>query len=160
MNWRCRDLTFDLTGRVLVMGIVNVTPDSFSDGGRFFSAEAAADVILLNKTDLITPDDLDDLEERLHHINAVAKIHRARNCDVPLDRVLNVGGFNLGRATELDPKFLEPEYPFEWAGAYSLPAGTHTLEIGHCDHDHGHEHGHDHADHAPAAPSVEAPHNH
>ena len=35
MNWRCRDVTFDLTGRVLVMGIVNVTPDSFSDGGRY-----------------------------------------------------------------------------------------------------------------------------
>jgi dihydropteroate synthase len=33
--WRCRDVTFDLTDRVLVMGIVNVTPDSFSDGGRY-----------------------------------------------------------------------------------------------------------------------------
>jgi hypothetical protein len=47
--------------------------------------------------------------------------------------VLDVGGFNLGRATELDPKFLEPEYPFEWAGAYALPAGTHELVIGHAD---------------------------
>ena len=35
MIWRCRDVTFDLTDRVLVMGIVNVTPDSFSDGGRY-----------------------------------------------------------------------------------------------------------------------------
>ena len=35
MLWRCRDITFDLTDRVLVMGIVNVTPDSFSDGGRY-----------------------------------------------------------------------------------------------------------------------------
>ena len=60
------------------------------------------------------------------------------------DRVLDVGGFNLHRAVELEPRFLELEYPFEWAGAYPLPAGTHTLEIGHCDHDHGHDHGHDH----------------
>jgi len=125
---------------------------------------AFADVILLNKTDLITPADLDDLEERIHHINAVAKIHRARNCDVPLERVLNVGGFNLGRATELDPQFLEPEYPFEWAGAYALPAGTHELVIGHTDEMHGpdapseasakeghahegHDHGHGEHDH-------------
>jgi dihydropteroate synthase len=39
--WRCRDLTFDLTDRVLVMGIVNVTPDSFSDGGRYLEPAAA-----------------------------------------------------------------------------------------------------------------------
>ncbi len=103
-----------------------------------------ADVILLNKTDLVSPAELDALESRLKRINAVAKIHRTTNCDVSLDQVLDVGGFNLNRAVELEPKFLEPEYPFEWAGAYALPAGTHTLEIGHCDHDHGHEHGHEH----------------
>jgi len=110
-----------------------------------------ADVILLNKTDLVSAAELDALEARIHRINAVAKIHRAKNCDVPLDCVLDVGGFNLGRATELDPKFLEPEYPFEWAGAYALPAGTHELVIGHGDEDHdhdheGHDHGHDHGD--------------
>jgi len=118
---------------------------------------AFADVILLNKTDLVAAPDLAALEERIHRINAVAKLHRTQNCDVPLDRVLNVGGFNLGRATELDPQFLEPEYPFEWAGAYPLPAGTQELVIGHLaelhgpdhdhdhDHDHeGHDHGHDH----------------
>ena len=60
---------------------------------------------------------------------------------------LDVGGFNLGRATELDPKFLEPEYPFEWAGAYRLPEGTHDLVIGHRDGDgRGHGHEHDHGD--------------
>ncbi|MBE7496647.1 MAG: dihydropteroate synthase [Verrucomicrobiaceae bacterium] len=35
MNWRIGNRTLDLTQRGLVMGIVNVTPDSFSDGGRF-----------------------------------------------------------------------------------------------------------------------------
>ncbi len=108
---------------------------------------AFADVILLNKTDLVSPADLDALEARIKRINAVAKIHRTKNCDVNLDAVLDVGGFNLSRATELDPQFMEPEYPFEWAGAYALPAGTHALAIGHGDddgHDHSHE-GHDHA---------------
>src|SRR5688500_8741290 len=111
-----------------------------------------ADVILLNKTDLVAPADLESLEARIKRINGVAKVHRTKNCDVNLDHVLDVGGFNLHRATELDPKFLEPEYPFEWAGAYPLPAGTHELVIGHDDddghdHDHEHDHGHEHADH-------------
>jgi G3E family GTPase len=107
---------------------------------------AFADVILLNKTDLVSPADLDALEERIRGINAVASIHRTRECDVALDRVLDIGGFNLGRATEIDPKFLEPEYPFEWAGAYRLPAGTHELVIGHGD-DHEHADGHHHHHH-------------
>jgi G3E family GTPase len=108
---------------------------------------AFADVILLNKTDLVAPAELDALEARIKRINAVAKIHRTKNADVPLDRVLDVGGFNLSRATELDPQFLQAEYPFEWAGAYPLPAGTHELEIGHGDEEHGHDHSHEGHDH-------------
>jgi len=41
--WRCRDVVHDLTDRVLVMGIVNVTPDSFSDGGRYLDPDAAVE---------------------------------------------------------------------------------------------------------------------
>jgi len=40
MHWRCRDITIDLS-RPAVMGILNVTPDSFSDGGRYANVEAA-----------------------------------------------------------------------------------------------------------------------
>ena len=39
--WQCGSQRFDLTKRALVMGIVNVTPDSFSDGGRFLEPSAA-----------------------------------------------------------------------------------------------------------------------
>jgi dihydropteroate synthase len=39
--WRCRDHTFPLGVRTLVMGIVNVTPDSFSDGGMLSTTEEA-----------------------------------------------------------------------------------------------------------------------
>ncbi|MDI1248380.1 MAG: GTP-binding protein [Lacunisphaera sp.] len=107
---------------------------------------AFADVIILNKTDLVAPAELDALEKRLHTINAVAKIHRTQNAELPIVKVLNVGGFNLERAVEVDAQFLETEYPFEWAGAYELAAGTHELAIGH-GHDHGHgdhDHAHDH----------------
>lgn len=99
---------------------------------------AFADVILLNKTDLVTEAELKSLEARIRHVNAVAKIFRTQNAEVPIEAVVSVGGFNLSRATELDPQFLEPEYPFEWAGAYPLPAGMLELEIGDCD-DEGHE---------------------
>ncbi|MDR1281411.1 MAG: GTP-binding protein [Opitutaceae bacterium] len=116
---------------------------------------AFADVLILNKTDLVSPGELDRLEARIRKMNAVTRLHRARNADVPLAAILDVGGFNLSRASELDPRFLEPAYPFEWAGAYALPAGTHELVIGHHHHDHdhgcecgcGHDHGHSH-DHA------------
>jgi G3E family GTPase len=111
---------------------------------------AFADVILLNKTDLVSAPELDALESRIRGINAVAALHRTQNGDVPLDRVLDIGGFSLERATAIDPKFLEPEYPFEWAGAYKLPVGTHAMVIGHPegkDHDHGHDHGDGHHHH-------------
>ncbi len=41
MIWRCRERVFEDPSRVLVMGILNVTPDSFSDGGRYFEPAAA-----------------------------------------------------------------------------------------------------------------------
>ncbi len=110
---------------------------------------AFADVILLNKIDLITDADATALEERIRKINSVARIYRTKDCSLPLDKVLGVGGFNLSRAAELDPKFLEPEFPFEWAGAYELPAGSHAIAIGHApgeDHE-GHDHGGDGHDH-------------
>jgi len=114
------------------------------------SQVAFADVILLNKADLVAPAELDALETRLRNINAVAKLHRTQNCDLPLAHVLDVGGFNLSRATELDPKFLEIEYPFEWAGAYALEAGTHELVVGHCEHHDHHDTGHDAHEHGDA----------
>ena len=43
MKWRCLDRTLDLTRRGEIMGIVNVTPDSFSDGGLFATFDAALD---------------------------------------------------------------------------------------------------------------------
>ncbi|HET7535247.1 MAG TPA: GTP-binding protein, partial [Candidatus Didemnitutus sp.] len=111
---------------------------------------AFADVILLNKTDLVAPAELDALEKRIKSINAVAKIYRSKNADIAIDKVINVGGFNLERAVEVDPQFLEMEYPFEWAGGYELAAGTHELEIGHDPADEdgdGHEHHHHEHDH-------------
>lgn len=88
---------------------------------------AFADVILLNKTDLATPAELDRLEARIKAINGVARLHRARHATIDLDKILAVGGFNLEHAIGIDPRFLEPEYPFEWGGLFTLPAGRASL---------------------------------
>lgn len=88
---------------------------------------AFADVILLNKTDLVSASDLDILEQRIHGMNSAARIYRTKDAAIEMERVLNLGGFDLERALETDPKFLEPEYPFEWSGLYHLTAGEYSL---------------------------------
>ena len=90
---------------------------------------AFADVILLNKIDLVTEAELGQLEARIRSMNSAAKIYRTKNAVVEMDKILNVGGFDLDRAMEVDPQFMEPEYPFEWAGVYNLSAGTHELVL-------------------------------
>jgi G3E family GTPase len=67
---------------------------------------AFADVIVLNKADLVTDLGLDLLERQIRDINAVARIHRARQAKVPIPAVVGVGGFDLGRALELEPELL------------------------------------------------------
>jgi G3E family GTPase len=67
---------------------------------------AFADVILLNKTDLVTPLELDQLEKRIRGMNAMAKIHRTRNSELAMDALLGVKAFDLDRALEIDPNFL------------------------------------------------------
>jgi G3E family GTPase len=68
---------------------------------------AFADVILLNKTDLVTPAELDQLEARIRAINATAPIHRCQNARIDMDRILGVNGFSLDRVLEINPHFLE-----------------------------------------------------
>jgi G3E family GTPase len=70
---------------------------------------AFADVILLNKTDLVTTEELNILEQRIRSINAMAKIERTQNADVDIDRVLGINAFDLDRALEIDPQFLGEE---------------------------------------------------
>jgi len=69
---------------------------------------AFADVILLNKIDLVATEDIERLEARLHAMNAAAKIHRTKDAVVDLETVLNVGAFDLDRALYVDPSFMDP----------------------------------------------------
>ncbi len=69
---------------------------------------AFADVILLNKCDLVDETDLVSLENRIRDVNVLAVIHRTTRADIDIAKVMDVGGFNLDRAMEVNPHFLEP----------------------------------------------------
>ncbi len=89
---------------------------------------AFADVIVLNKTDLVSADELAAVEATVRAINPAARIHKAERSGVPLGEVLDRGAFDLKRALESDPHFLDAD-----------------------EHDHHDHHGHDHH-HGEASP--------
>jgi G3E family GTPase len=92
---------------------------------------AFADVILINKTDLVTADELANVETRIRAINPYAVLHHSERCGIDIAKVLDRGAFDLDRILSLDPHFLEH--------------GLHADECSpDCDHDHDHHHGHDH----------------
>jgi G3E family GTPase len=87
---------------------------------------AFADVILLNKTDLVTPAELREIEARIRGINPYAKLHRTERAQIALHEVLGRNAFDLDRILDIEPEFLH--------------ADGHDH-----DHDHHHDHNHSHA---------------
>jgi G3E family GTPase len=81
--------------------------DRLKDAPEAKNQIAFADVIILNKTDLVSPAELDAVESRIRAINPYARIHRTRNCAVPIEEVLGRNAFDLDRIVELEPDFLE-----------------------------------------------------
>jgi G3E family GTPase len=91
---------------------------------------AFADVILLNKTDLVSAAELDEVEARIRGINPWAKVHRTLRSQIPLNEVLGRNAFDLDRILEIEPEFLEED--------------GNSGHDSHHHHDHGHDHGHHH----------------
>src|SRR5712664_3135631 len=91
---------------------------------------AFADVILLNKTDLVTPEELREIEARIRGINPYAKLHRTQRAQIPLNEVLGRNAFDLERILDIEPEFLK--------------AHDHAHDHDHHGHDHDHDHGHSH----------------
>ena len=81
---------------------------------------AFADVILLNKTDLVTPEQLNELENRIRGMNAMAKIYRTRNSELGMNELLGVKAFDLDRALEIDPEFLGEDAHEHDESVYSI----------------------------------------
>jgi G3E family GTPase len=92
---------------------------------------AFADVIVLNKVDLVSSEELAAVETTIRRINKFAVIHRTERSQVPLDKILNRGAFDLERILKIEPAFLDEE-----------GHGHHH----HDDDHHGHAHGHHAAD--------------
>jgi G3E family GTPase len=101
--------------------------DRLKDAPEAKNQIAFADVIVLNKTDLVSKGELSEVEARIRGINPYAKLHRTERCNVALSDVLERGAFDLDRILDLEPDFLEV-------------ADDH-------DHDHDHHHHHDHDHH-------------
>ncbi|MEL7153932.1 MAG: GTP-binding protein, partial [Pseudomonadota bacterium] len=122
--------SFDLDG-VITMVDAKHAELHLDDSEEAASQIAFADVILINKVDLVSEESIDALERRLRAMNAMARIERVRMADAPMDQVLDVGGFDLDRALEMKPSFLEPEYPFEWGGILQIDeTATFRLQNG------------------------------
>jgi G3E family GTPase len=94
---------------------------------------AFADVILINKTDLVSPEELREVEARIRGINPYAKVHRTERAQIPLHEVLGRNAFDLDRILDIEPDFLETEDGHDHHDAHG--------------HDHGHDHDHHHHDH-------------
>lgn len=102
--------------------------DRLKDAPEAKNQIAFADVIVLNKTDLVTKPELAEVEARIRAINPYAKLHRTERCSVALADVLDRGAFDLDRILDIEPDFLE--------------ADDHDH-----DHDRHHHHRHEHHDH-------------
>jgi len=106
---------------------------------------AFADVILLNKTDLVSPDELERLESRIRKMNALASLHRTQHSQIDPAKIFNL------KARDLSGSFTMPESD---AHTHSHEHGEHDHE--HEDHDHDHEHdaGHHHHHHDESVSSL------
>ncbi len=122
----------DVQDRARLDAIVTVADakwlsDRLKDAPEAKNQIAFADVIILNKVDLVTEGELREVEARIRGINPYAKLHRTTRCQVPLDAVMGRNAFDLDRILEIEPEF---------------------LTVDDHDHDHhGHDHGHDHHGH-------------
>jgi G3E family GTPase len=105
--------------------------DRLKDAPEAKNQIAFADVILLNKTDLVSKEDLEEVEARIRGINPYAKLHRTERAKIALDEVLGRNAFDLDRILDIEPDFLHGDDGHD-----------------HHDHDHhGHDHHHDHGHH-------------
>src|SRR5256885_8712957 len=104
--------------------------DRLKDAPEAKNQIAFADVIVLNKTDLVSKGELAEVEARIRGINPYARLHRTERCKVELADVLERNAFDLDRILEIEPEFLE--------------ADEHDHDHGHDGHDHDHGHSHSH----------------
>ena len=80
--------------------------DRLKDAPEAKNQIAFADVILVNKTDLVSDGELREVEARIRGINPYAKVHRTQRSQIALDQVLGRNAFDLDRILDIEPEFL------------------------------------------------------
>ena len=114
-----------------------------------------ADRILVSKTDLVSPEEVRSLRERLVRMNPRAPIRNVHMGQVPVGEIFDIGGFDLNAVLDLDPDFLAAEHPDARRAREAQAGNGHGHHHGHegehdPDHVHGPDCGHDHDhDHHP-----------
>lgn len=88
---------------------------------------AFADRILLNKLDLLTPDEVDEVIERIKSINSFATLIKTHYSRAPLEQILNLNSFSLEKMVEVDPTIMDEDEEEEDTG---------HVHDEHCTHDH------------------------
>jgi G3E family GTPase len=101
---------------------------------------AFADVVVLNKTDLVSADELARIEATVRAINPSAKIHRAERANVAIAEILDRGAFDLQRVIDNDPHFLDHDDHHHHDHDHDHACGP-DCGHDHHHHDHGHAHG-------------------
>jgi len=81
--------------------------DRLKDAPEAKNQIAFADVIILNKTDLVSADELAAVETAIRSINPYAKLHKTTRCDLPIADLLDRNAFDLDRILDIEPDFLE-----------------------------------------------------
>src|SRR5436853_2334018 len=121
--------------------------DRLKDAPEAKNQIAFADVILINKTDLVEPDELAEVEARIRGINPYARLHKTQRAKIALDEVLGRNAFDLDRILEIEPSFLEADDGHGHGHDYHGHEHGHAHDHGHEHHEHGHEHDHGHDHH-------------
>ncbi|WP_295884832.1 GTP-binding protein [uncultured Thiohalocapsa sp.] len=103
--------------------------DHLDDSDECRAQIASADILLLNKSDLVSAGDLAALEQRVRGMNRLARVHATEHGGIDLDQVLDVRAFDLDARAAETPAFLQEELPFEWAGLYDFAPGTYELAL-------------------------------
>lgn len=108
----------EVASRTKLDAIVTVADAVHLDGqlGAHHEAEeqiAFADVVLLNKTDLVEASGIERVEARIRKINPYAKIIRTAHCAAPLEEVVGLNAFSLDRVLEVEPDFLTSDHDHE-----------------------------------------------
>jgi G3E family GTPase len=107
---------------------------------------AFADVILLNKTDLVSPADLARVEGRIRRMNSLAKIYRTTKSEIDVAKILNIRARDIAAPLEVQPEKPEHDHDHDHDHDHEHKC-TDKCDHDHHDHSHDHDHDHDHADH-------------